>query len=173
MIVYGMNVSADGYVIDAEGKFDWTEPSEEIHAWYNGEQRESVLDVYGRNLYETMRYWEATPEGSSKVEVEYGEAWRKTPKIVVSKTLESVEPYARLVRDPSHVPDAEGPVHVGGPTLAAALLDRVQEFRPVVYPVAVGGGVPFFPLGAARLNLKLVETKRFESGAVLLRYQRA
>lgn len=171
MIVYAMNVSADGYVVDAEGKFDWTEPAEDVFAFWIDRQRDTSLDVYGRELYETMRYWESPPEGSSKADLEFADAWQRTQRIVVSTTLESAV-RARLVRDPSYVPDADGIVHVGGPKLAASMLDRIQEFWTVVSPVAVGGGVPFFPAGA-RLNLKLVESKRFDSGPVLLRYQRA
>ena len=167
-----MNVSADGYVVDSEGSIDFTEPSEDVFSYWIGVQRAAVLDVYGRALYETMRYWEAPSAEASDADRAFADAWQKTPKIVVSTTLESVEPYARLVRDPAHVADAEGPVHVGGATLAAAMIDRVDEFWPIVYPVAVGGGVPFFPAGV-RLNLKLVETKRFDSGPALLRYQRA
>ena len=171
MIVYAMNVSADGYVMDAEGKFDWAEPADDVLAFWIERQRNTSLDVYGRQLYEAMRYWEAPPEGSSKGDLEFADAWQKTQRIVVSTTLERAE-RARLVRDPSHVPDADGIVHVGGPKLAASMIDRIQEFWTVVGPAAVGGGVPFFPAGV-RLNLKLVETKRFDSGPVLLRYQRA
>lgn len=171
MIVYAMNVSADGYVIDAEGKFDWTEPAEDVFAFWIERQRDTVLDVYGRELYETMGIWGSPPPEFSKAELEFADAWQKTERIVVSTTLESAL-HARLVRDPADVPDAEGPVHVGGPKLAASMIDRIQEFWTVVYPVAVGGGVPFFP-AEVRLNLELVESKRFDSGPVLLRYQRA
>src|SRR5918996_1105542 len=137
-----MNVSADGYVVDAEGSIDFTEPAEDVFSYWIGVQQAAVLDVYGRALYETMRYWEAPSAEASDADRAFADAWQKTPKIVVSSTLE------------------------------AAMIDRVDEFWPIVYPVAVGGGVPFFPAGA-RLNLKLVETKRFDSGPVLLRYQRA
>ena len=172
MIFYGFNISADGYVMDPEGNFDWSEPTEELHSFWNGVQRETVLNVYGRRLWEAMSYWAAPREDSPPVELAFAEAWQATPTLVVSRTLESVEG-AELVRDVSEVPDRDGPVQVGGPELAAAMFDRIDEFWPVVYPVAVGGGTPFFPAGAARLNLKLIESRQFESGAVLLRYQRA
>jgi dihydrofolate reductase len=171
VIFYGFNLSADGYVMDAEGNFDWSAPDEEIHAYWNESQRETVLNVYGRKLWETMSYWRSPPPESPPVELEFAEAWQATPTMVVSRTLRSVEG-ADLVRDVSAVPDPDGPVQVGGPTLAAAMLDRIDEFRAMVYPVSVGGGTPFFPAGT-RLNLKLVESRPFESGAVLLRYQRA
>jgi dihydrofolate reductase len=166
VIFYGFNLSADGYVMDAEGNFDWSMPDEEIHEYWNESQRETVLNVYGRKLWETMSYWKSPPEDS-----EFGVAWRATPTIVVSRTLESVDG-AELVRSVDEVPDRDGPVQVGGPELAAAMLDRIDEFRAILYPTSVGGGTPFFPAGR-RLELKLVETRPFESGAVLLRYQRA
>lgn len=166
MIFYGFNLSADGYVMDADGNFDWSIPDDEIHEYWNESQRETVLNVYGRKLWETMSYWQSPPEDS-----EFGVAWRATPTIVVSRTLESVEG-AELVRSVDEVPDRDGPVQVGGPELAAAMLDRIDEFRAILYPISIGGGTPFFPAGK-RLSLKLVETRRFASGAVLLRYQRA
>ena len=171
MIFYSFNLSADGYVRDAEGNFVWSAPGEEIHAYWNEVQRETVLNVYGRKLWETMSYWQSPPPESAAVELEFGEAWRETPTIVVSRTLDAVDG-AQLVRDVSEVPDRDGPVQVGGPTLAAAMLDRIDEFRAILYPTAVGGGTPFFPAGV-RLDLKLVETRRFDSGPILLRYQRA
>ncbi|MDA0137594.1 dihydrofolate reductase family protein [Solirubrobacter deserti] len=171
MIFYGFNLSADGYVMDAEGNFDWSAPDEELHEYWNQAQRETVLNVYGRKLWETMSYWRAPPPDSAPVERAFAEAWQATPTIVVSRTLRRVDG-AELVRDVSEVPDRDGPVQVGGPTLAAAMFDRIDEFRAILYPTAVGGGTPFFPAGV-RLRLKLVETRPFESGAVLLRYQRA
>jgi len=171
VIFYGFNLSADGYVMDADGNFDWSEPDDEIHEYWNESQRETVLNVYGRKLWETMRFWQAPPEGLPPVQQAFGEAWRATPTVVVSRTLRRVDG-AELVRDVAEIADRDGPVQVGGPTLAAAMLDRIDEFRALVYPTAVGGGTPFFPAGA-RLPLRLVETRRFGSGAVLLRYQRA
>ncbi|MDA0183470.1 dihydrofolate reductase [Solirubrobacter phytolaccae] len=167
-----MSVSTDGYIKDAEGGFDFAETSDEVFRWWIDFQRRSVLDLYGRAIYEDMRYWETLADDATDAHRDFADAWQKTPKIVVSTTLESVEPYARLVREPAHVPSAEGMVTIEGASLAASMIDRIDEFWPVVYPTTVGGGTPFFPAGV-RLNLKLVETRRFDSGAVLLRYQRA
>jgi dihydrofolate reductase len=166
-----MNVSTDGYVMDANGDFDFTEPDEDLHAWWNQVQRETALNVYGRKLWETMSYWNDPPADSPPVALEFAEAWRNTPTMVVSRTLPTVEG-AELVRDVSAVPDRDGPVQVGGPTLAAAMIDRIEEFHVVVHQTAVGGGTPFFPAGV-RLSLKLIDAKRFESGPVFLRYRRA
>ncbi len=171
MIFYGFNLSADGYVMDADGNFDWSVPGEDVHRYWDEVQRDTVLNVYGRKLWETMSYWQSPPPESPPVELAFAEAWQATPTLVVSRTLDAVDG-AELVRDVSEIPDRDGPVQVGGPTLAAAMLDRIDEFRAIMYPTAVGGGTPFFPLGA-RLNLRLAESRRFASGAVLLRYQRA
>jgi len=171
MFVYGMNVSADGYVVDEDGNFDWSAPAPDVHGWYNEQARESVLDVYGRRLYETMRYWEQPDPSSPDVELEFAEVWQATPKVVVSRSLDGVEDYAKLVRSPDEIADVDGLANVGGADLAASMIDRIDEFRPVVFPVAVGGGTPFFPAGL-RVDLKLVESRAFESGPVYLRYQR-
>lgn len=171
MIFYAFNISADGYVMDADGNFDFGVPGDDIHEYWNESQRETVLNVYGRKLWETMRFWADPHEELPPVNQTFGAAWRATPTLVVSRTLTSVEG-AELVADVSEVPDRDGPVQLGGPELAAAMVDRIDEFRAIVYPTSVGGGTPFFPAGA-RLALKLVETRRFDSGPVLLRYQRA
>ncbi|MYR07320.1 dihydrofolate reductase [Gordonia sp. SID5947] len=170
VIFYGMNVSADGYIVDAEGGFDWTEPADDVFAYYIGVQRDSVLDVYGRNLWETMQPWVQPPPESSPAELEYAEAWQSTPRLVVSTTLTEVDG-AELVHTVDDVTDREGPVQVGGAALAASMIDRIEQFLPMIHPVTVGGGVPFFPAGV-RLDLELVETRRFDSGPVLHRYVR-
>jgi dihydrofolate reductase len=118
------------------------------------------------------------------VEREYAEIWRAQPKIVFSHSLERVEGNARLVEgDPADVSGAlarlreefDGDLGVGGATLAASFIRAglVDEYRLVVHPVAIGGGTPFFPALDAPLSLRLLETYRFESGIVYLRYERA
>lgn len=143
-----MNVSADGYVVDADGKYDWSVPSDDLFAFYIGVQRESVLDVYGRRLYDEMRFWAGPPEGTPADLLEFAEAWRATPKVTVSSTLQSVD-YGELVRSPDEVEDRDGAVQIGGAALAASMLDRIDEFVPVVYPVSVGGGVRSSPRARA------------------------
>ena len=91
MIVYGMNVSADGYVVDAEGSIDFTEPSEDVFSYWIGVQRAAVLDVYGRALYETMRYWQdASSQYDDDVTAAYGAIWRSAEKVVFSRTMTEV-----------------------------------------------------------------------------------
>src|ERR671910_3038509 len=146
VIVYGMNVSADGYVVDAEGSIDFTEPSEDVFSYWIGVQRAAVLDVYGRALYETMRYWEAPSAEPSDAERAFSDAWQKTPKIVVSTTLESAEPYARLVRSDATLWHGFGSVAVAGPRLAASSsgaasandlqADRLSPERRFAQPLA-------------------------------------
>ena len=105
------------------------------------------------------------------MELEFAEAWQATPTLVVSRTLDAVEG-AELVRDVSDVPDRDGPCRSAGRRSPRPCSIASTSSAPIVYPTAVGGGTPFFPAGT-RLNLKLVESRRFESGPVLLRYQRA
>lgn len=179
MFFYAFNVSADGYVMDAEGNFDWSVPDEQLHAFWNDVQRRTVLNVYGRRLWETMSYWADPLQDDNPVMLDFARAWQATPVIVVSRTLSEADLLAaatgrvdvRLVRSVSEVPDSEGLVQVGGPELASAMCDRIDEFWPVVHPTAVGGGTPFFPAGR-RLDLTLIDQRRFDSGAVLLRCQR-
>ncbi len=180
MFFYAFNVSADGYVMDAEGNFDWSVPDEELHLFWNDVQRRTVLNVYGRHLWETMRYWDDPPADSDDVSLAYAAAWQQTPTLLVSSTLDESSVRAglhshasvRVVRSPDEVPDTDGPAQVGGPGLASAMVDRIDEFWPVIHPTAVGGGTPFFPAGR-RLDVTLVEERKFDSGAVLLRYRRS
>jgi dihydrofolate reductase len=171
VIVYGMNISADGYAMDAEGRFDWSEPAEDVFSFWTDHVRGTALDVCGRRMWETMRYWQTPDPAWSEAEVEFARCWQETPRLVVSRTLRVIAEGARLVRSPSEIPPVDGQVSVTGPALAASMLDMIDEFHAVVYPVTVGGGTPFFPAGA-RLDLELVETRRFDSGPVLMRYRR-
>lgn len=183
-LVYSMNVSLDGYVEDSSGSLDWTIVDDELHQFWNDQDREMDLQLYGRRLYETMHpYWSTADENpaSSPVEVEYSRIWKSTPKIVFSHTLDHVEGNATLMRD-GLIEEVRrlksqpgGFMSVAGPTLAASLVEQgmVDEFRPVVHPIVLGGGKLFLPKMNTPTHLRLVETRHFASGAVFLRYQRA
>jgi dihydrofolate reductase len=137
--------------------------------------------VYGRRLYETMAaYWptgESNPD-STPAMVEFARLWNATPIVVFSKTLESVVPNGRLERGDlvgtveRLRAEVDGDISVGGPTLAAELVRRglVDEYRLVVHPVVIGAGKPFFPPLDAPLQLRLLETRTFASGATYLAY---
>ena len=179
-VVYSMNVSLDGYVADPEGALDWSIVDEEIHAWWNARIDEVSVELYGRRLYETMAaYWPYALDDADAgpVTLEFARIWQRTPKVVFSSTLDAVVPPCRLVREdvvaalPGLREEFGGDLSIGGPTLAAALVRRglVDVYRPVVHPVAIGGGTPYLPAGA-RVGLRLTDTHRFANGAVMLEY---
>ena len=155
-LIYGFNVSVDGYIADAQGNIDWSDPSEELHQYWNDFERETALSFYGRRLYELMSaYWptaDKTPDATPLI-VDFAHIWRDMPKVVFSRTLESVDWNSRLERgDPVEVvtklkAETDGRLEVAGATLAAPIVQAglVDEYRIVVTPTAVGGGTPFFP----------------------------
>ena len=181
-LIYSMGVSLDGYIAGPDGTFDWSVPSEELHRFHNERTRELAGHLLGRNLYETMVYWETADQDQElgEVEREFAGIWQELPKVVFSTTLDKVEGNTRLVRD-GVVEEVErlkaaetGDLGVGGAGLAATLIkaDLVDEFRPFVYPVIVGGGTPFLPDLDETFDLGLVGTRTFGTGVVSLRYQR-
>jgi dihydrofolate reductase len=178
MLVYSVIASLDGYTADAEGKFDWAEPDEEVFAFVNDQERGFGTYLYGRRMYETMRSWETLPlAGQSPVMREFAEIWRAADKIVYSGTLRTAST-ARTRIESRFDPEAvralkeNGDVSVGGPGLAASAVRAglVDEYRLFVTPVAVGGGTAVFPDGV-RAGLDLLDQHRFAGGVVYLRYR--
>jgi len=180
-VVYGFNVSLDGFINDRDGSLDWFQIDEEIHQWWNDRSRESDMFVYGRRLYETMAaYWPYALDDpdTPPVEQDFARIWQPKRKLVFSSTLDSVGSNSELIRGDAVGEiarlkrESNGQLEVGGATLAADLIRAglVDEYRLVVVPVVLGDGTPFFPLMDRDLPLKLVETHNFSSGAVLLRY---
>jgi dihydrofolate reductase len=182
-VTYSMGVSLDGYIAGPDGDIDWTPPDEEVFRFVTDEIRELGLYLLGRRLYETMLYWETADQDPSLDDsrLEWAAIWKALPKVVFSTTLSAVQGNARLasgglaeeierLRD-----EGEGDIAIGGATLAteAAALGLIDEYRARVYPVLVGGGIPFFPHRKRRVNLELVETRTFRSGVVYLRYRAA
>ncbi len=136
--------------------------------------------MFGRGLYEVMEeFWTAPQRADGgEVEAEFAREYAATPRIVFSDSPESVAPGCRLVRRAEAVDEVvrlkketDGELSVGGAGLAASLLDLIDEFRPMVVPAFLGGGKPYFPLGAD-LRLWLVEQRAFGNGTVYLRYGR-
>ena len=183
-LVYSMAVSLDGFVEGRGRELDWSTPDDELHQFWNDQARESTTALYGRRLYELMAgFWptaDADPDAPATI-AEFARLWRAMPKVVFSSTLEEVGWNSRLVRGDAAAEverlkaEPGGDMEVGGPTLASALIERgmVDEFRLVVHPVVLGGGTPFFPPLEWRLALRLVESRRFSSGVVYLRYAAA
>jgi dihydrofolate reductase len=182
-VIYSMSVSLDGYIAGPGGEIDWSAPDEELHRFHNARTRELGAQLCGRRLYEVMTYWETADEDRSlpEHELEFARIWKDLPKIVFSTTLETVVGQARLVRggvaeEVAALKEQPGKdLAVGGAGLASACIELglVDEFQLFVNPVAVGGGTPYFPALAARIDLELIETRTFGSRVVYLRYRRA
>jgi dihydrofolate reductase len=180
-LVYSVICSLDGYTVDADGKFDWAAPDEEVHAFVNDLERPVGTYLFGRRMYETLAVWQ-TIQGAhhTAVENDYAEIWRAADKVVYSTTLESVStPRTRLERsfDPEavrqFVAGSDRDVSVGGPGLAvhafrAGLVDDVHH---LLHPVVVGGGTRALP-DHVRLDLELVDEHRFGNGVVHLHHRR-
>jgi dihydrofolate reductase len=179
-LVYAAIASLDGYVADVDGNFDWAAPDEEVHAFVNDLERPIGTYLYGRRMYEVMAVWETMPvDDEPAVMRDYAELWRAAEKIVYSRTLDSVStPKTRLERafDPEAVRDLKersaSDVGVGGPGLAAEALAAglVDEISLFLTPVIVGGGTRALPEGL-RIDLELLEERRFASGVVYTRYR--
>ncbi|MEU9573865.1 dihydrofolate reductase family protein [Streptomyces massasporeus] len=181
-VTYSMNVSLDGYIAGPDGGFDWTEPDEDVFRFWIDGIRQVDVHLLGRRLYETMLYWETADQDSSldDAQLEWAALWNPLPKVVFSKTLTSVQGHARLASgglaeeiERLRSEPGEGEIALGGANLAAqaAASGLIDEYRAVVYPVLVGGGIPFFPRDERRVDLELVETRTFSSGVVHLRHR--
>jgi dihydrofolate reductase len=173
--------SLDGYTADESGKFDWSTPDEEVHAFINDLERPIGTYLYGRSLYETMVYWETahTEPDQPPVVLDYANLWQAADKVVYSTTLETVtSTRTRIERtfDPQAVRSmknaADRDLSVGGPMLAAHAFRAglVDEVRVLVTPIVVGGGKQFLP-DNVRMNLELMEERRFRNGVVFLQYR--
>ena len=181
-VVYSMQVSLDGYIAGPGGNIDWSMPDEELHSFHNEQARATGVQLYGRRLYEVMRYWETAGDDPSahEVELEFARIWKATPKLVFSRTLETVGADYELVQGDvgetiAALREQDGAdIAVGGAGLAASVMERglIDEYLQFVYPVVLGGGTPFFPALDARIPLRLAESRTFGSGVVYVRYER-
>jgi dihydrofolate reductase len=182
MLIYSMSVSVDGFIADREGAFGWTAPSEEQFRFHVAQIRELGGYLCGRRLYETMLPWETDPSmRDNELGATFADIWCAIPKVVFSRTLDSVEGNARLAEgsvtdEVAAALDAtDKDVSIGGAGLAAAAiqLGLVDELRMFRYPIVVGGGTPFLPPVTEYVRLGLVETRTFGSGVIYERYRRA
>ncbi|EOD70225.1 dihydrofolate reductase family protein [Amycolatopsis vancoresmycina] len=181
-LIFGMNLSVDGYIAAAGGDLGWSEPSDELFAWWLEREQAIGLFLYGRKLWETMNsYWPTGDRqpGATPAEIAFARNWRDTPKVVFSSTLGEVDGNARLVTGDAVAEITRlkagdgGPMRVGGAALAGAAVRAglVDEYEVVSHPVLVGGGTPFFTALDSQVNLDLVETRTFPGGVVLTRYE--
>jgi dihydrofolate reductase len=180
-LIYSAIGSLDGYVEDASGKFEWAAPDEEVHAFVNELERPIGTYLYGRRMYETMVFWETVdPDGDwPAVPREFAAIWQAAEKVVYSRTLETVSS-ARTRMERELDPDAiermkqssGSDISIGGAELAgqAIAAGLVDELQLLLVPVLVGGGKRALPndVGA---RLELLNERRFQSGAVFLRYR--
>jgi dihydrofolate reductase len=177
-LIYITNTSLDGYIEDKTGAFDWGNP-DQVHAFITELVRPMETYLYGRRLYETMAYWDAPVESYPPEHRDFARVWQKHDKIVFSRTLTSatahntrverdfnVEAIRKLKRESSH------DIGIGGAELAGVALeaDLVDECHLFLHPVIVGGGKPAFRADLRR-NLELLETRRFSTGIVHVRYR--
>jgi dihydrofolate reductase len=179
-LIYSAITSLDGYVADEEGKFDWSAPDEEVHSFVNDLERPVGTHLYGRRMYEVLSAWETMDTlAEPPVIKDYAEIWQAADKIVYSKTLETVSSArTRIDRDfdPEAVrqlkAQAECDLSVGGPDLAAQAIKAglVDEYHLFVNPVVVGGGNQALP-NDVRVNLELLDERRFRNGVVHLHYR--
>ena len=182
MLIYSMGVSVDGFIADREGAFGWGIPSDEQFRFHLEQVRGLGSCLLGRRLYETMLVWETDPSlRENELGAAFADVWCALPKVVFSRTLDSVQGNARLAEasvaeEIAAALDAtDKDVSIGGAGLAAAafelgLVDELQTFR---YPVVVGGGTPHLPPVTDDVELELRETRTFSSRVIYERHARA
>ena len=181
-LIYSVLASLDGYVADADGKFDWAEPSEEVHTFVNDLQRPIGTMLLGRRMYDVLVAWETMDTTDQPAFIrDFADLWRDTDKIVYSRSRETVSSErTRIERtfDADAIGEmkqsAKRDLYVGGPELAAhamraGLVDQIQLF---LVPIIVGGGTRALPEGV-RERLDLQDERRFGDGTVFLHYRTA
>ena len=181
MLIYSMSVSADGFIADREGEFGWTVPSDELFRFHLAEVGELGGYLLGRRLYESMLVWETDPSlRSDEARSAFADVWCAIPKVVFSRTLDSVQGNARLAEGSvaeevaAALTATDRAVSIGGAGLAAAAIELglVDELRMFRYPVVIGGGTPFLPPVTEHVPLDLIETRTFGSRVIYERYSR-
>ncbi len=182
MLIYSMGVSVDGFIVDREGAFGFTVPTDELFRFHTEQTRELGGFLLGRRLYETMLAWDTDPSlRDTESAVAFAEVWCAIPKVVFSHTLDGVQGNARLAEtsvaeEVAAALDAtDKGVGIGGAGLAAAAIELglVDELRMFRNPVLVGGGTPFLPPVTEHVPLDLVETRTFGSRVIYECYGRA
>lgn len=184
-IVLMMSISLDGYIEGPGRDISWHRVDEELHRHANDTVARMGGLLHGRVMYELMAgYWptaDADPE-AAPVTTDFARVWRDTPKVVYSRTLRHADWNTTIAREvvPEEVRALKeqpgGDLGLGGAEIAAAFLrhDLVDEFHIYVHPVLVGDGKPLFPRTDPRTatSLRLIESRTFANGVVLLRHER-
>jgi len=175
-LILSMNVSLDGYVDDVAGTLVMPAPSAEVFRFWIEAVRAQAATIYGRRMYEVMRYWDQDDPSWSDDLREFAEVWRKLPKFVVSSTLDSVGPNAVLIQGDIAARFRElkgrtdGTISVSGPQIAGLMteLGLIDEYHMVLRPYVLGQGKPFFH--GARPPLKLASGKQLDGETMHLVY---
>jgi dihydrofolate reductase len=181
-LIYSVIASLDGYVEDGNGKFDWAAPDEEVHAFVNELERPIGTYLYGRRMYETMIFWESPPNIDNEPSAmrDFAGIWQSAEKIVYSTTLETVASARTRIEhnfDPEAVRQlkaaADHDLTIGGAELAHRAIEArlVDEYQLFLVPVVVGGGKRALPGSGLRVDLELLDERRFRNGTVFLRYE--
>jgi dihydrofolate reductase len=179
-LIYTSLASLDGYFEDAEGRFDWAEPDEEVHAFVNDLDRQVGTYLYGRRMYETMVFWETAGTGADVPTVyrDFAEVWQAADKVVYSRTLKApasartriertFEPdTVRQLKQSSSTDITVGGGDLAGQAIQAGLVDECHFF---LFPITVGGGKRVLP-DNIRTRFELVDERRFRNGVVHLHY---
>ncbi|MFJ4687865.1 dihydrofolate reductase family protein [Streptomyces sp. NPDC091377] len=181
-LIYGMNLSLDGYIAAPGDDIGWSVPSDELFQFWSDQLQATELSLYGRKLWQTMSsYW---PTGDQRpdatpAEIAFAHRWRDMSKVVFSSTIDKVDWNSRLVTGDAVAEitrlkaEDGGPMDICGATLAGAAMRAglIDEYLLATAPVLVGGGTPFFSALDSWVNLNLVETRTFPDGVVLTRYE--
>ena len=177
-----MSPSVDGFIADREGAFEWGAPSDELFRFHLAAVRELGGYLLGRKLYEAMLVWETDPSlRDTEARSAFADVWCAIPKVVFSRTLDSVQGNARLAEASvaeeiaAALDSTDKDVAIGGAGLAAQAIELglVDELRMFRYPVVVGGGTPFLPPVTEDVPLDLIETRTFGSRVIYERYRRS
>jgi dihydrofolate reductase len=180
-LIYAAIASLDGYVEDKRGEFGWAAPDEQVHAYVNDLERPTGTYLYGRRMYETMRFWETqgADVDDGPVSTDYALLWRAADKVVYSRSLQEASTARTRIEhdfDPGSVrrmkESSERDLSVGGPTLAAAAFRAglVDELHLFLHPIVVGGGKSALP-DDVQVSLDFLDERRFRSGVVHLHYR--
>ncbi|WP_328830377.1 dihydrofolate reductase family protein [Streptomyces sp. NBC_00252] len=181
-LIYGMNLSLDGYIAAPGDDIGWSVPSDELFQFWSDQLEATELTLYGRRLWQTMSsHWPTADQlpGATPAEIEFARRWRDMSKVVFSSTVDKVDWNTRLVNGDAVAEitrlkaEDGGPMDIGGATLAAAAMRAglIDEYVLATAPVLVGGGTPFFTALDSWVNLKLVETRTLPGGLTLTRYE--
>jgi dihydrofolate reductase len=178
-LIFAMSQSLDGYVAAADGALQPTlgRPGPELFRYFTEHERRLAGALYGRRIYEIMRYWDEDQPEWDELERDFASVWRAHPKWVVSRSLKSAGPNATLIdRDVETFvrnlkSEIDGDIAVAGPELAASLTEAglIDEYHLYFRPVVLGGGKPYF--AGAGPALRLIESERIGDDAIRLKYE--